>query len=338
MSKDIGIAVIGYGYWGPNLIRNFQEVGGFGPIVCCDVNEQRLARAKSRNPNIQVTKEYREVLSNPTIDAVAIATPVGTHYELARAALNAGKHVLIEKPMCMNTAQAEELVSLASKQGVVLMVDHVFVYNPAVEKMKEIVASGKLGKLFYIDSVRINLGLFQHDVNVVWDLAPHDLSIVDYLIGKLPKSVAAFGSVHANHDIEDVAYLNIDFGDGLVANFHVNWLSPVKVRHMIIGGSQRSLIYNDLDSSEKVKVYDRGIDVANSTEERRAVLISYRSGDVWSPKLSSEEPLARMATHFFDCIRNGTTPITDGQAGLRVVQILEAAQRSIKAQGGRVVL
>lgn len=338
MNKDIGIAVIGYGYWGPNLIRNFYEVGGFGPIVCCDIDEQRLARAKSRNPTIQTTKEYHEVLRNPTIDAVALATPVGTHYELARAALNAGKHVLIEKPMCMNAAQAEELVSLANKQGVVLMVDHVFVYNPAVEKMKEIVASGKLGKLFYIDSVRINLGLFQHDVNVVWDLAPHDLSIVDYLIGKLPKSVAAFGSVHANHEIEDVAYLNIDFGDGLVANFHVNWLSPVKVRHMIIGGSQRSLIYNDLDSSEKVKVYDRGIDVANSTEERRAVLISYRSGDVWSPKLSSEEPLARMAMHFLDCIRNGTTPLTDGQAGLRVVQVLEAAQRSIKAQGGRVVL
>ncbi len=338
MNRSISVAVIGYGYWGPNLIRNFLETDGAQMAVCCDLDKERLARAAARNPGIQVTTDYQEVLKNRTIDAVALATPVTTHFQLGKAALEAGKHVVIEKPMCLRAEHCEELIDLAKKKGVVLMVDHVYVYNPAVEKMKEILDSGKLGKLFYVDSVRINLGLFQHDVNVVWDLAPHDLSIVDYLVGKPPKSVAAFGSVHASHEIEDVAYLNLDFGDGLVANFHVNWLSPVKVRHMLIGGSEQSLIYNDLDTSEKVKVYNRGISVVNSTEERRQVLISYRSGDVWSPKLSNEEALGRMLGHFVSCIREGKRPRTDGESGLRVVKTLEAAQRSIKAQGGRVVL
>jgi predicted dehydrogenase len=338
MNKSISVAVIGYGYWGPNLIRNFLETDGAQMAMCCDLDRERLARAASRNPGIHVTTEYQEVLKNRNIDAVALATPVATHFQLGKAALEAGKHVVIEKPMCLRADHCEELIDLANKKGVVLMVDHVYVYNSAVEKMKEILDSGKLGKLFYVDSVRINLGLFQHDVNVVWDLAPHDLSIVDYLVGKPPKSVAAFGSVHASHGIEDVAYLNLDFGEGLVANFHVNWLSPVKVRHMLIGGSEQSLIYNDLDSSEKVKVYNRGIDVVSSTEERRQVLISYRSGDVWSPKLSNEEALYRMTGHFISCIREGKRPRSDGEAGLRVVKTLEAAQRSIKAQGGRVVL
>ncbi|MGH2566886.1 MAG: Gfo/Idh/MocA family protein [Bacteroidota bacterium] len=338
MNKALSVAVIGYGYWGPNLVRNFQEVEGARVTLCCDLDLQRLALAQTRSPGLQITGDYQSVLTNPAIDAVAIATPAPTHFALAKAALESGKHVLIEKPMCLNVEHADELIALAEKKGLTLMVDHVFVYNPAVEKMKEIVDAGRLGKLFYIDSVRINLGLFQHDVNVLWDLAPHDLSIVDYLVGKSPRSVAAFGSVHANHDIEDVAYLNLDFGDGLVANFHVNWLSPVKVRHMIIGGSEQSLIYNDIDISEKVKVYNRGIDVAAGTEERRQVLISYRSGDVWSPKLGTEEPLARMAAHFVDCIRQAKKPRTDGNAGLRVVKVLAAAQRSIKAQGGRVVL
>jgi predicted dehydrogenase len=227
--------------------------------------------------------------------------------------------------------------SLADRKGLTLQVDHVFVYSPAVKQIKQIVDSGRLGRLFFIDSVRINLGLFQHDVNVIWDLAPHDLSIVDYLVGRMPRSVSAFGGVHANKEIEDVAYLNLDFGDGLIANFHVNWLSPVKVRSMIIGGSEQSLIYNDLDSNEGIKVYDRGINTLDDAEKHKS-LISYRTGDMYSPSVSRDEPLSLMAADFIHCIRQKQRPVADGQSGLRVVKILEAAQRSVKAQGGRVVL
>ncbi|NQU11638.1 Gfo/Idh/MocA family oxidoreductase [bacterium] len=332
------MAIIGYGYWGPNLTRNFQEASDSQVVKCCDLNPQRLERAQAKFPGLKVTNEYREILQDPAVDAVAIATPVSTHYPLAKQALEAGKHVLVEKPLTMRVDHAEELVQLAQRHGLVLMVDHVFVYSSPVIKAKEIVDSGRLGKLFFIDSVRINLGLFQHDVNVVWDLAPHDLSIVDFLLGKMPRSLAASGSTHANSDIEDVAYLNLDFGEGLIASFHVNWLSPVKVRHMIVGGSEQSLIYNDLESSEKIKVYDRGVSFTSDVEDRRKVLVSYRSGDVWSPQTGTDEPLARMAHHFITCIQEGKPPLTDGGAGLRVVRILEAAQRSIKAQGGRVIL
>jgi predicted dehydrogenase len=255
---------------------------------------------------------------------------------LAKRAINAGKHVLVEKPLTTRVDHAEELVMLAEKQGVALMVDHVFVYSPPVLKMKELVARGRLGKLYFIDSVRINLGLFQHDINVVWDLAPHDLSIVDFLLDRPPISLSAYGGIHANHEIEDVAYLNLDYGDGLIANFHVNWLSPVKVRQMIIGGSERSLIYNDLDVDEKIKVYDRGIEVGADLEQRHNIMVSYRSGDVWSPNLATSEPLSRMTEHFISCARTGQPPISDGKVGLRVVKILAAAQRSIKSQNGRV--
>ena len=334
----INMAIVGYGYWGPNVARNIGENEGARVAVCCDSDAKRLVRAKLKHPGVEVTGDYGAVVANRNIGAVAIATPVHTHFDLARRALEAGKHVLVEKPMTMRVDQAEKLVALAKRQGLVLMVDHVFIYNPAVVKMKEIVDSGKLGKLLFIDSVRINLGLFQHDVNVVWDLAPHDLSIVDFLVGRMPRSLSAFGTTHTNSDIEDVAYLNLDFGEGLIANFHVNWLSPVKVRHMIIGGLDQSLIYNDVDVSERVKVYNRGIRLSNDQEQKQHLLVSYRSGDVWSPNISNEEALGRMVAHFLTCIREQKTPVTDGQAGLRVVRILDAAQRSIKAQGGRVVL
>jgi predicted dehydrogenase len=306
--------------------------------MCCDRDAGRLERFKARAPSIGVTQNLSEVLDSSAIDAVAIATPVHTHYDLAKSALLAGKHVLIEKPMTMQVDHAEELVALANQKGLVLMVDHVFIYSPPVVKMKEILSAGDLGKLYYIDSVRINLGLFQYDVNVVWDLATHDLAIMDYLLGRLPRSLSAFGSVHAAHEIEDVAYLNLDFGEGLIANFHVNWLSPVKIRQIIVSGSNKTLVYDDMNQGEKIKVYNRGITLNPSLEERRRVLISYRSGDVWSPNLPPDEPLARVAAHFVECIREGKSPISDGRAGLRVVKILEAAQRSIKAQGGRVVL
>jgi predicted dehydrogenase len=332
----IGIAVVGYGYWGPNLARNFAETEGATMRLCCDSDPRRLALAQKRFPALACTPDFDEALRNPDVKAVAIATPVHTHYELAKRAIKAGKHVLVEKPLTARVEHAEELVTLAEKNGVVLMVDHVFVYSPPVMKMKELVTQGRLGKLFFIDSVRINLGLFQHDINVIWDLAPHDLSIVDFLVDRPPASVSAFGSTHANEEIEDVAYLNLDYGKGLIANFHVNWLSPVKVRQMIIGGSERSLIYNDMDVNEKIKVFDRGIDVGEDLEQRRKVLISYRSGDVWSPNLASNEPLSRMTEHFVKCVKTGQQPISDGKVGLRVVRILDAAQRSLKSQNGRV--
>jgi len=333
----MNIAVIGYGYWGPNLLRNFAETPGANVVWCVDKRPERRELARKRQPGVAVSDRVEEVFEDRRVDAVAIATPVSTHFTLAKMALERGKHVLVEKPMTRTVAEAEELAELARKRGCVLMVDHVFVFSPAVVKMKEIVDSSRLGKLFFIDSVRINLGLFQHDVNVVWDLAPHDLSIVDYLLGRAPRSVSAFGSVHAANDLEDVAYLTLDFGDGLIASIHVNWLSPVKIRHMMICGSEQSLLYNDLDASERIKVYNRGINVT-SDETRRQLLISYRSGDVWSPHISMEEPLGRMARHFAACVKDGQTPVTDGQAGLRVVKILNAAQQSIKAQGDRVVL
>lgn len=337
--RSARLAVIGLGYWGPNLVRNFHAVLADDLRACCDANPARVSAIQRQYPGLRGVQDVDAVLGDDEIDAVAIATPVDTHYPLAKAALEAGKSVLVEKPLTSNVAHAEELVELARRRGRVLMVDHVFVFSPPVRKMKELVAGGELGELLFIDSVRINLGLFQRDVNVVWDLAPHDLSIVDYLVGRAPKSVAAFGSVHTSNGYEDVAYLNLDFGDGLIANFHVNWLSPVKIRYTMLGGSRKSLVYNDLDPVEKLKIYDSGVTVRqDDLEGRRSVLIDYRTGDIWSPRLAAGEPLRAMASHFVECVRTGQTPLTDGEAGLRVVRILDAAQRSIKAQGGRITL
>jgi len=334
----IRVAVVGLGYWGPNLARNFNASSRTVLQAICDLNESRMATLAASYPKAKICRDFKEVLSDPEVDAVAIATPVRTHCELAEAALSAGKHVLVEKPMTHSVETAEELVALAKEKGLVCMVDHVFIYSPAIRKMKEILDSGQLGKVFFIDSVRINLGLFQHDVNVVWDLAPHDISIVYYLVGRLPRSVAAFGSVHAGEGIEDVAYVNLDFGDGLIANFHVNWLSPVKVRHILVGASRKSMMYNDLDASEPLKIYDRGVVVNGDAETRRGVLIDYRSGDVLSPHLERQEPLRVMVDHFAECIERSAKPLTSAEEGLHVVRILEAAQHSIKAQGGRITL
>ena len=339
-TDTVRVAVVGCGYWGPNLIRNFSNCPTAEVAMVCDEDPSRLERVAPMCPKAQLVENFRAVLDDPAVQAVAMATPVGTHAEMALAALEAGKHVLVEKPMADNARDAEEMVRRADKHGLTLMVDHTFIYSPPVRKMKEIYDSGELGQLYYVDSVRINLGLFQHDVNVVWDLAPHDLSIMDFLIGRLPKSLSAFGTCHADsrNEIEDIAHLNLDFGDGLVASFHVNWLSPVKVRHFILGGSRKSLLYNDLEPAERIKVYDKGITINHDPEARRGVLIGYRTGDVWSPHLDGQEPLQTMVRHFAECIRDGKRPLTDGEAGLRVVRILEAAQRSIKAQGGRLTL
>jgi predicted dehydrogenase len=282
--------------------------------------------------------DFVDVLDDPEVDAVAVATPVGTHARLALEALNAGKHVLVEKPMADSVPDAEELVRTAERRGLTLMVDHTFIYSPAVRAIKGLIDADELGEIYYVDSVRINLGLFQSDINVLWDLAPHDVSIVDYFFGRLPRSISATGVSHTASELEDVAYLNMDFGQSLIATFHVNWLSPVKVRHTIIGGSKRSLVYNDLDPVEPIKIYDRGITVGSDTEARRGLLISYRTGDIRSPNLPREEPLQNMVRHFARCIQEGQRPVTDGEAALRTVRILQAAQHSIKAQGGRITL
>jgi predicted dehydrogenase len=338
MKDVIQLAVVGLGYWGPNLLRNFSATDRCVVSMCCDKDTRRFARHAPHHAETRFVTRFEEVLEAPNVDAVAIATPVNTHYPLAMAALKAGKHVLIEKPMTMRVDHAEELVAFAEKQGLVLMVDHVFVYSSPVMKFKEILESGRLGRLFFIDSVRINLGLFQSDVNVVWDLAPHDLSIIDHLVGSLPRGLSVSGSSHTDSGLEDVAYLTLDYADGLIAHVHVNWLSPVKVRSMILGGSSQSLIYNDLESSERIKVYDKGISLVTSQEQRERMMVSYRSGDIWSPNISTRETLAVMTEHFTACIREGKRPITDGNSGLRIVKLLAAAQTSIKAQGGRVAL
>jgi predicted dehydrogenase len=336
----IRVAVVGAGYWGPNLIRNFVACPDTQLVAVCDKDESRLKTVLATYPGVTPVTEFESLLERADIDAISVATPVNTHARIGMAALRAGKHLLVEKPLAASSAEAAELVQVARQAGLVLCVDHTFIYSGAVQHMKRLVDQGELGDLYFIDSVRINLGLFQHDVNVVWDLAPHDLSIMDYLIGRMPRSLAAFGTMHigSENGLEDVAYLNLDFGGGLLASFHVNWLSPVKVRHFIVGGSRKSIVFNDLEPFEKLKVYDRGIQIAESAEARRGALVSYRTGDVWSPHIDSVEPLQAMVRHFAACIRDGKTPITDGEAGLRVVRILEAAQHSIKAQGGRITL
>jgi predicted dehydrogenase len=337
--EPIQVGIIGAGYWGPNLIRNFSACPLTRVAAVCDANPARLEAIGRQFGDVKVVSSVDRLLEMP-LQAVAIATPVFTHYALALKCLEAGLHVLVEKPLTSTVREAQALVEVASARGRTLMVDHTYVFNHAVRKIKQIVDAGDLGELYYVDSVRINLGLFQKDINVIWDLAPHDLSIVDYVLGLSARSISAWGCHHANEGIEDIAYVNVDFGEQLLANFHVNWLSPVKVRQMIFAGSKKSLIFNELNTTEPVKVYDRGIQLkeAETPEDRRRLLVDYRSGDVWSPHIDSGEALQGVVRHFAECIRDGKTPISDGQLGLRVVRLLEAANRSIRAQGGRVVL
>ncbi len=337
LDEPLSVAIVGCGYWGPNLIRNFTACPTTRVAMLCDRDLARLHKCAAGCPRAELVQDFEKVLANTDVAAVAIATPAATHAPLARAALQAGKHVLLEKPMTLSVREAEELVRLAEARKLTLMVDHTYIYSPAIDKIKSLIDSGELGDIYYVDSVRINLGLFQSDINVLWDLAPHDLSIVDYVLGRLPKSVSAMGTCHTGADLEDVGYLNLDYGDNLLASFHLNWLSPVKIRHLIIGGSKKGLVYNDLNPWEPIKIYDRGITV-NEAEARRGVLISYRTGDIWSPQVEAGEPLQSLVRHFAHCIHTGQKPRTDGNAGLRVVRILEAAQRSIKAQGGRITL
>jgi len=331
------VAVIGAGYWGPNLIRNFASLDEVEGVIACDRDSNRLAKMRKMFPGIETCSDENDAILNPEVAAVAIATPVSTHFDIARRAIEAGKHCFIEKPMTASVAEGEELIELATKKQVTLFVDHTFVYTGAVRKMKEIIESGRLGDIYYFDSVRINLGLFQHDVNVIWDLAPHDLSIMDYLLSEKPVAVSANGSCHIGNELEDIAYLTLEFNDNLIAHFHVNWLAPMKIRKTLIGGTKSMIIYDDTETSEKVKVYDKGIDVT-SREGVYNTLVQYRTGDMLSPKLDQEEALAVATRHFLDCILNNRTPITDGQAGLNVVRVLEASAVSVKNRGRLVEL
>jgi len=334
----ISVGVIGYGYWGPNLVRNFGEVPGGRVGFVTDMRPARLEHAAARYPSAKVSTDYRDLISDPSIDAVAIATPVSSHFDLAMAALRTGKHVWVEKPMTSTSEQSMTLIDEADKRGLVLMVDHTFVYTNAVGKMRELTQNGDLGEIYYYDSVRINLGLFQHDVNVLWDLAVHDLSIMDYVLGQTPVSVSATGLAHVPGQPENIAYMTMFFEGRLIAHVHVNWLAPVKVRRTLLGGSRRMIVFDDLETSEKIKVYDRGISVNPSQENLYQMLIGYRAGDMWAPQLGVTEALQTEARHFIDCIANSKKPITDGQAGLRVVRLLEAATRSMSHHGQLVAL
>jgi predicted dehydrogenase len=337
----IGVAVVGYGYWGPNLVRNFWEVPGAQLVTVCDLRVERLAGVRSRYPAVEITDDYEAVLRDPRVHVVAVATPVSSHYDLALRALQAGKHVFIEKPMAATTEQALRLVDEAQRRGLVIGVDHTFIYTGAIRKMRELVETGDLGDIYYYDSVRVNLGLFQHDVNVIWDLAVHDLAIMDYVLpGQQPVAVSATGLAHVPGEPENIAYLTVFFASNLIAHINVNWLAPVKVRRTLLGGSRKMIVYDDLEPSEKIKVYDKGITLngnpAQNGEKKYQMLVGYRAGDMWAPQLEITEALSVELKQFIQCVEQRQTPLTDGQAGLRVVRILEAATLSM-AERGRVV-
>jgi predicted dehydrogenase len=332
----VRIGVIGYGYWGPNIVRNLHALDQCEVATICDKSDAALRRASRTYPGVPVTNDFAGVLAAADIDAVAIVTPVWTHFELAKAALNHGKHVFVEKPFTCTAAQAEELIELADRRNLRVMVDHTFLFSGAVMKIRELVDAGALGALYYFDSTRVNLGLFQHDVDVVWDLAPHDLSIMDHILGEKPQAVIATGGKHLN-GLADLAFITVYFPGNLIAHVNVNWLSPVKVRTTLIGGEQKMLVWNDLEVDEKIKVYDKGVKIT-SREDVHELLVSYRSGDVWAPKVEQTEALKVELDYFADCVLRDRTPINDGVAGLRVVKLLEAADRSLKARGEIVCL
>ena len=332
----IKFGVIGYGYWGPNVVRNLDQLEEVDVVAVCDKSPAARKRASKLYPKLDVTTDPSELMKSTNIDAIAVVTPVWTHYELAKAALEHGKHIFVEKPFTSNVAQAEELIELAARKNLKIMVDHTFLFTGAVRKIKQLLEEGALGKLLYYDSTRVNLGLFQHDVNVIWDLAPHDLSIMNYLIQEDPEAIVATGQTHLNGH-EDVAFMTVYFPNKIIAHLNVNWLSPVKVRTTLIGGEKKMVVWNDLEADEKIKIYDKGVNVTNQ-EGVYNLLVNYRSGDMWAPKIEQGEALHRELTYFADCIRNDKAPVNDGIAGLRVVRMLEAANDSLRHRGALVRL
>ena len=334
----IRIGVIGYGYWGPNLVRNFMAAPGSAVTRVCDLRTERLSTLGKLYPGLKTCSDSSALINDPQIDAVVIATPVTSHFELAMAALKAGKHVLVEKPLAARADQACKLVDEAAGRNLVLLVDHTFVYTDAVRKIRELISSGKLGEIYYYDAVRVNLGLFQHDVSVIWDLAIHDLSIIDHVLPSKPVAVSATGISHVPGQPENVAYITLFFASAQIAHVHVNWLTPVKVRHTLIGGSEKMILYDDLEPSEKLKVYDKGINVTHEPEDVYKMLVSYRLGDMWAPQLNNTEALQTEANHFIDCIEHNQQPETDGPAGLRMVKLIEAAETSLRDRGRLIEL
>jgi predicted dehydrogenase len=337
----IKIGVIGCGYWGPNLIRNFAENEKAELTWLCDLDEKRLEGFKRRYPTVKTSTNFQDLIDDENLDAIVIATPVSTHYKFAKAALESGKHIFVEKPFTDSISTAEELVQIAENKGLNIFVDHIFLYTGAVRKIKTLIDSGELGDLLYFDSTRVNLGLFQKDINVVWDLAPHDFSIMDYLIGREPKQISAIGSSHINPNIENVAYVVCKFDDEFIAHYHFNWLSPVKIRQTLIAGTKKMIIFDDNEPSEKLKIYDKGVtatQIENESDRESAyqTLVSYRTGDVWIPKIDGTEALKSACNEFLLSIIEKRKPMTDGEAGLRVVRLLESAQVSIKSNGNFV--
>ena len=332
----IKFGVVGYGYWGPNVVRNLERLDETKVVAVCDKSAAARRKVEKAYPDVLVTDDSGVLMSSPEIDAIAVVTPVWTHYALAKAALENGKHVFVEKPFTSNSAQAEELIELAARKNLKIMVDHTFLFTGAVQKIKQLLEDGALGELYYYDSTRVNLGLFQHDINVVWDLAPHDLSIIDHLFQKTPEAVSATGQTHLNGH-EDVAFITLYFPDNVIAHINVNWLSPVKVRTTLIGGEKKMLVWNDLEADEKIKVYDKGVQVT-SREGLYNLLVNYRSGDMWAPQIEQVEALTRELAYFVDCIMTDKTPFNDGNAGLRVVKMLEATSASLKLRGQLIYL
>jgi len=332
----VRVGVIGYGYWGPNIVRNLSALDNCRLAAVCDKSPAALSRASRAYPGVQVSSDFSDVLRSPDIDAVAVVTPVWTHFELAKAALNHGKHVFVEKPFTSNSQQAEQLIELAERKNLKIMVDHTFLFSGSVRKVRELVDAGALGPLYYFDSTRVNLGLFQHDVSVVWDLAPHDLSIMDYILSEKPEAVVATGGKHLN-GLADMAFITVYFPRNLIAHINVNWLSPVKVRTTLIGGKDKMLVWNDVEPDEKIKIYDKGVDIT-SGQGVYDLLVSYRSGDVWAPKVDQTEALKLELGYFADCVMKNQVPFNDGAAGLRVVRLLEAAEESLKERGKTVCL
>ncbi|HRH58551.1 MAG TPA: Gfo/Idh/MocA family oxidoreductase [Chitinophagales bacterium] len=333
----INIAIIGYGYWGPNLVRNFSSTADCNLHTVVDFRAERLKVAKNNHPSVNTSDNTKEIFSNNEIDAIVIATPVFTHFELAKKALESGKHVLLEKPMTSSVAEAEQLIELAGKYKKVLMVDHTFLYTGAVQKMKSMIDAGEIGNVKYFDSTRINLGLFQPDVNVLWDLAPHDISILNHLKNEKPYSVQATGISHTNNGIENIAYLTVNYSSDFIAHFNCSWTSPVKIRLLLLGGDKKMVVFNDLEPTEKIKIYDTGYS-HKTDEEKNKILVDYRAGDIYIPKVEAKEALAGMAADFISAIINNTIPISDFQSGLDVIKILEASQQSIKSNGKEIII
>lgn len=334
----IGIGVIGYGYWGPNLVRNFAELNRAKLVAVSDLDSKRLGLVSQRLPGVKTTTYYQELLRDPKVDAVAIATPVSTHFEIAMAALKAGKHVWMAKPMTETSLQARQLVETAAKHKRILIVDHTFVYTGSIRKIADVVKSQDMGQLYYYDSIRVNLGLFQRDVNVISDLAAHDFAILDYLLAEKPVAVSAAGSHHFPGTPENLAYITMFYESGMIAHTNVSWLAPVKVRQILIGGSKRMITYNDLEPSEKVKIYDKGISFTEDPRTIQEMRVGYRIGDMWAPKLDGTEALRVEGEHFLDCIEMDGTPITDGHSGGRVVSLIEAATSSMRGKGETIYL